>query len=176
MSLSLPEHTSLEYLKKLAKERLAMLRAADPAARLAAAQLAIAHEYGFSNWQTLKAEIDHRREPHVAEFLRACSAGDVEALRGLLKTDAELVRERIASGSTGLHQAVHHPDALRLLIAHGADPTVRDAGDQASPLHFAAANGNLESVRVLLDAGADVQGAGDLHKSDVIGWATARRQ
>ena len=37
MPLSLPEHASLEYLKKLAKERLAVLRAADPAARLAAA-------------------------------------------------------------------------------------------------------------------------------------------
>lgn len=29
----------------------------------------------------------------------------------------------------------------------------------------------LESVRLLLDAGADVQGVGDVHKGDVIGWA-----
>jgi ankyrin repeat protein/catechol 2,3-dioxygenase-like lactoylglutathione lyase family enzyme len=171
MSLSLPERASLEYLKKLAKEHLAALRATNPAAKLADAQLAVARQYGFSSWQALKAEIDHRRAPHVAEFLRACSAGDVEALRGLLKNDPGLVRERIASGSTGLHQAARHPEALRLLIAHGADPNVRDTADNASPLHFAAASGTLESVRILLDAGADVHGAGDLHKGDVIGWA-----
>jgi ankyrin repeat protein/catechol 2,3-dioxygenase-like lactoylglutathione lyase family enzyme len=171
MSLSLPERASLEFLKKLAKERLAAQRATDPAARLADAQLAVAREYGFPSWQALKAEIDRRRAPHLAEFLRACSAGDVEALRGLLTADPGLVRERIASGSTGLHQAVRHPEALRLLIAHGADPNVRDTADNASPLHFAAASGALESVRILLDAGADVHGTGDLHKGDVIGWA-----
>ena len=92
-------------------------------------------------------------------------------MRGLLKTDPELVRERIASGSTGRHQAVRHPEAVRLLIAHGADPNVRDEADNAGPLHFAAANGSLDSVRILLDAGADVRGAGDVHKGDVIGWA-----
>jgi ankyrin repeat protein len=92
-------------------------------------------------------------------------------LRAILRNDPHLVRERVAGGSTGLHQAVRHPDALRVLIEHGADPNARDVGDNAGPLHVAAANGTLESVRILLDAGADVHGAGDLHKADVIGWA-----
>jgi catechol 2,3-dioxygenase-like lactoylglutathione lyase family enzyme len=39
-------------------------------------------------------------------------------------------------------------------------------------LHHAAAQGALDSVRVLLDHGADVHGPGDLHQGDVIGWAT----
>jgi len=168
---NLPERASLEYLRKLAKERLLALRTSDPAAKLAHAQLAIAREYGFSSWRALKAEIDQRRAPKVAEFFRACAAGDADALRELLKNDASLVRERTAEGSTGLHLAVGHPDAVRLLIEHGGDPNVRDVGDNASPLHFAAANGYLESVRILLDAGADVHGTGDLHKGDVIGWA-----
>jgi len=60
MPLSLPERASYEFLKKLAKERLAVLRAADPTARLSSAQLAIAREYGFSSWRALKAEIDRR--------------------------------------------------------------------------------------------------------------------
>jgi ankyrin repeat protein len=171
MSLNLPDRASLEYLEKIAKERLAALRASHPAATLADAHRAIAREYRFSSWRALKAEIDRRRAPNLAEFFRACTAGDLEALRELLKNDPGLVREGIAGGSTGLHQAVRHPDALRVLIEHGADPNVRDTGDNASPLHFAAANGNLESVRILLDAGADVHGAGDLHKGDVIGWA-----
>ncbi len=95
----------------------------------------------------------------------------LDALRQLLKNHPGFARERVAAGSTGLHLAVRHAEALRLLIAHGADPNLRDTGDNASALHVAAANGNLESVRVLLDAGADVHGTGDLHNGDVIGWA-----
>ena len=169
--LNLPERASLDYLKKLAKERLAALRSLDADARLADAQLAIAREYGFPSWRALKAEIDRRRAPNIAEFRRACQSGDVDALRDLLSLDPNLARERIAGGTTGLHLAVRHPRATRLLIERGADPNARDAGDNATALHFAAANGNIESVRMLLDAGADVHGTGDVHKGDVIGWA-----
>lgn len=168
---NLPERASLEYLKKLAKKRLLALRATDPEAKLAHAQLSVAREYGFPSWRALKAEVDRRRAPKLAEFFRACSVGDVDALRELLTEDRSLVRERTAEGSMGLHLAVTHPDALRLLIDNGGDPNARDVRDNASPLHFAATNGNLESVRILLDAGADVHGTGDLHKGNVIGWA-----
>jgi ankyrin repeat protein len=174
MSLNLPERASYEFLKKLAKERLAALRATQPAARLADAQLGVAHEYGFSSWRSLKAELDRRRAPNVTEFMQACAAGDTVALRELLKKDPALARERVASGSTGLHLAARHPDAVRLLLECGADPNARDTGDHASALHFAAANGSVESVRVLLDAGADVQGTGDVHHGDVIGWAARK--
>src|SRR5262245_21473117 len=170
--LNLPDRASLEYLKKLAKERLVALKASDASAQLADAQLAIAREYGFPSWRALKTEIDRRRAPNVAEFLCACQSGDVDALRELVTIDPSLARERVAGGTTGLHQAVRHPDALRWLLEHGADPNLRDTGDNASALHFAAANGHLESVRVLLDAGADVQGIGDLHHGGVIGWAS----
>ena len=167
----LPERASLEYLKKLAKERLRELRSTTGDAKLADAQYAIAREHGFSSWRALKAEIDRRRAPLVSAFFRACANGDVDALRTLLESDPSLVRERTADGSTGLHQAVRHPEILKRLIDHGADPNLRDVGDNASALHFAAGGGHLESVRVLLDAGADVHGSGDVHKSDVIGWA-----
>jgi ankyrin repeat protein len=169
--LNLPERASHEYLKKLAKERLAALRATHPGTRLATAQLAVAREYGFSSWRALKAELDHRRRPDIAALMRACVAGDVEALRVLLEKDPSLATERVAAGTTGLHLAVRHPAALRILLEHGADPNARDTGDHATPLHFAAAQGQLESVRLLLDAGADVHGAGDLHHGEVIGWA-----
>ena len=141
MPLNLPERASYDYLKKLAKERLAVLRTGNPAAKLADAQLAIAREYGFSSWRALKAEMDLRRAPNVAEFMRACTAGDVETLRELLQNDPGLARERLAGGTTGLHGAVRHPEAVRLLIEHGANPNARDVGDNATPLHFAAANG-----------------------------------
>lgn len=171
MPLNLPDRASNERLKKLAKERLALLRRQNPAARLADAQLAIARDYGFPSWRALKAEVDRRRTPRLDAFVQACRAGDVAALEQLLAEDPALARARLAGGSTGLHLAAGQPDALRLLLTHGANPNARDERDNATPLHLAAANGNVDSVRVLLDAGADVHGSGDLHEGDVIGWA-----
>jgi ankyrin repeat protein len=171
-SSKLPERASLEYLKKRAKERLLELRGRDPRAKLAAAQLAVARDYGFPSWRALKAEIDRRRAPTLASFFSACDAGDIATLRDLLANEPNLARERNADGSTGLHLAVRHPDAVRALLEHGADPNARDVGDNAYALHFAAGGGALEAVRALLDAGGDVHGVGDVHRLEVIGWAT----
>jgi ankyrin repeat protein len=107
----------------------------------------------------------------LTAYFDACAAGDAAALAGLLTAEPGLASARTSEGSTGLHLAVRHPGAVRVLLERGADPNARDAGDNATPLHFAAANGQLEVVRLLLDAGADVHGAGDLHDGGVIGWA-----
>lgn len=104
-------------------------------------------------------------------FLQACARGDVATVAECLAADRALASDRDDDGRTGLHLAVRHPDVLRVLLTHGSDPNAREGGDNATPLHLAAANGHLESVRVLLDGGADVHGAGDLHDGDVIGWA-----
>jgi ankyrin repeat protein len=168
----LPDRASLEFLKKRAKERLLEMRQRDPRAKLAAAQLAIAREYGFPSWRALKAEIDRRRAPAVAAFFAACRAGDVATLRDLLRQEPGLVRERAPEGNTGLHLAVEHLDAVRVLLEHGADPNARDESDNAYPLHYAGGAGGVDVVRVLLDAGGDVHGVGDAHQLDVIGWAT----
>jgi ankyrin repeat protein/catechol 2,3-dioxygenase-like lactoylglutathione lyase family enzyme len=173
MSLNLPERASYEYLRKLAKERLTFLRTRHPDARLADAQLSVAREYGFPSWRALKAEMDLRRAPHVAEFVRACTAGDAATVRDLLQRQPGLARERLPGGIMALHAAARHPEVVRLLIEHGADVNARDVGDNATPLHVAASNRVVESVRLLLDAGADVHGSGDVHKGDVIGWAAA---
>ena len=60
-SRKLPDRASLEYLKKLAKDRLQELRRSDPRAKLATALLAVAREHGFSSWRALKAEIERRQ-------------------------------------------------------------------------------------------------------------------
>jgi ankyrin repeat protein len=171
-STGLPDRASLEYLKKLAKDRLRELRRTDPEARLSAAQRAVARDHGFPSWRALKAEVDRRRDRTRTAFFAACGAGDVGTLRDLLDRDPGLARERNRDGATGLHLAVRNADAVRVLLERGADPNARDVGDNALPLHFAAGGGHLESVRALLDAGSNVHGFGDLHRLDVIGWAT----
>jgi len=171
--LPLPERASLEFLKKLAKDRLRALRAADPSAKLAMAQLAVAREHGFPSWRALKGHVEQRRAPRLDQFFAAVERRDLDAMRALLDADPSLARERHHSGSTALHELVANPDAVRLLLEAGAEPNVRDVGDNATPLHFAAAGGHLESVRLLLDAGADVHGDGDLHESGVIGCAVS---
>lgn len=171
MPSELPERPSLEYLKKLAKERLRSLRLQRPAARLAEAQLALAREYGFSSWRTLKAEVERRTQSPVEGLFDACARGDLPAVTDFLSGDPSLARAR-HGGTTPLHLAVKHPAVIRLLLEHGADPDAREEGDHATPLHGAAGHGSIESVRALLDAGADPQGEGDLHHMDVIGWAT----
>jgi ankyrin repeat protein len=77
-----------------------------------------------------------------------------------------------------LHAAAKggHADAVRLLLEHGGDPNAREAGDNTCASHWAAAHGDPETVRALLDAAADVHGIGDVHELDVIGWATFYRE
>jgi len=174
----LPERPSLEFLKKLAKERLQELRRVDPRAKLADAQLAVARDHGFPSWRALKAEVERRQTDLVTRFFEACAAGDVGALRGLLSSDTSLARVTNPAGRypgwTGLHVAAQqgHVEAVRLLLAHGADPNAREGGDNTYPLHWAAARRDPEIVRQLLDAGGDPHGIGDVHKLDAIGWAT----
>jgi len=57
---TLPDDPSLDHLRRQAKDLLAGLRAADPAAGLADAQAALARRYGFRDWPQLKAEVDRR--------------------------------------------------------------------------------------------------------------------
>jgi hypothetical protein len=149
---------SLEYLKKLATNRLQELRQADPAAQLASAQLAVARDHGFPSWRALKMEIEQRRPVPTPLFFEACAGGDVTGLRGLLANNPNLVQEENPDaphrGWTGLHSAAKygHLDAVQLLRDHGANPNAREAGDNTYPLHWAAAAGHREIILYFLQS------------------------
>ena len=64
----LPERASLDYLRKLAKDRLRELRLQDPRAQLAAAQLLIAREHGFPSWRALRAHVEQQRSIPTLRF------------------------------------------------------------------------------------------------------------
>jgi catechol 2,3-dioxygenase-like lactoylglutathione lyase family enzyme len=167
----LPARPSLEYLRKLAKDRLRAMRGIDPRAKLSDAQFAIARDHGFPSWRALKAEVERSGTSSRDAFLAACAAGDRAGMQALLDRQPDLANARTDDGATPLHLALPHPPGVRLLLQRGADPDARDAGDNALPLHFAAAGAPIETVRLLIDAGSDVHGVGDAHALDVIGWA-----
>lgn len=104
-------------------------------------------------------------EPDVFE---AAAFGRVERLKQLVADEPALVRARAADDFTPLHLAVFfgRAQAAKVLIAADADVTAASSNsfvERVQPLHSAAAGRDLESSRLLLDAGADVnaqQGGG----------------
>jgi ankyrin repeat protein len=60
---------------------------------------------------------------------------------------------------------------VKTLLDRGADPNVRDEGDDAYPIHFAAERGDLSIVKLLIEHHGDPIGAGTGHELDVVGWA-----
>ena len=200
MSRKLTSQSSLENLKREAKRWLKALRDNDPAARtrlrraipfppaaptLRDVQFALAREYGSVGWRDLVARVQSGspneldgRAAALATLLGAAARGDEGAIGAVLDVHPEVVNERgLLPGSslrTALHFAVSgaHEGAARLLLERGADPNVRDEGDNAVPLHFAAEREDLSLMRLLVEHGSETIGADDDHELEIIGWAT----
>src|SRR5512140_102879 len=145
----LPARPDLRQLRTQAKELLKRARAGDDEARsriaavserptLAAAQLAVARDHGFPSWPRLKVEVERRD---------VLNRRDLPALRALLDEQPELAVEKLEHwcdhrrGATPLgYVAMLRFDAPRL----GLDPVDSGTG---------------EAARMLIDAGAPVEGA-----------------
>jgi ankyrin repeat protein len=170
---SLPEAPNLDWLRKQAKRRLEEMRRTDSGARLADAQFDLAKQYGFSSWRALKSTVDS----HTVEgpLFDAAKSGDVAKLAALLDEHPNGLDARTRPYElTLLHLAAHNGQlaAVELLLRLGLDVNSREKGDNTYPLHWAAAGGHLDVVRLLADSGGDVVGSGDDHELQVIGWAT----
>lgn len=176
MTKSLPSRPDLEWLRKTAKERLAELRAHDPAAKLHQAQLVIARDYGFASWRALKAHVDTLSLD--GQILAATLQGDAKLLDGLLaRHPAKLALTGSDWSRPLLHLAADrgHLACVDVLLRRGCDVSRRDKLDNATALHWAAQGGHVPVVERLLAAGADLEGEGDAHEVGVIGWATCFR-
>ncbi|HET6231002.1 MAG TPA: ankyrin repeat domain-containing protein [Longimicrobiaceae bacterium] len=99
------------------------------------------------------------RAPELDAF-EAVIVGDEDRLRALLDADPSLLHAYSGDGTTLLHFAAffRHAPIVRLLLERGADARARTRNAMANtPLHAALAGHlSVEDVRLLLDAGADV--------------------
>jgi ankyrin repeat protein len=106
----------------------------------------------------------------------AAAEGRADDLRRLLDAHPDLLDARGVEfqRQTALHKAAakNQGACVRLLLELGADVDIRDYGDNAYAVHFAAESADLEVVRMLVEAGSDVVGEGDDHHVNVLGWAT----
>src|SRR5437667_1001746 len=100
------------------------------------------------------------------DVFEAATFGDLDRLAVLLEADPGLTERRSGDGFTALHLAAFfgQDDAVRVLLARGADPDAHGTGWMTgTPLNSAASAGHAATVDLLLESGADpdaVQRAG----------------
>jgi len=151
-SKSLPARPHLGYLKKLAKERLTALRADQPSARLAQAQLAVAREYGFASWRKLKAHIAASSTPasaeQIASFDAAIRKGDASIVDRMLRKIPALANSTNSHGESVLHLAAehNHPAIVTLLLAAGANLAAKYGRSAHTPLSWAVTVGSFQAA------------------------------
>jgi ankyrin repeat protein len=154
MSQSLPVRPALDWYRKAAKRLLAEMRASDPAAKLADAQLAVAREHGFPSWRKLKARIDELVIDLPALFA-AIRQDDRPLIRRMLEEKPQLARVADGGGQTALHVAAedNNPDAVDLLLAHSADPGARFGRSAHNALSWALTTRAFDSAAALVRGG-----------------------
>ena len=191
----LPARPSPDHLRREARDLLRAAQAGDPAAAgriravsaaqtLAAAQLALAREYGFASWARLKAEVEARTTDLAwqAEVFCEASIGDGTGRA------ARMLAARPELAGYNLATAVILGDAARVRAELARDPglaTRVDARSGWTPLHAACASrwhafdparagGLLAVARLLLDAGADPGGRAPGRPGRGGGWTPLR--
>jgi len=182
MPQALPANPNLDWLRKTAKQRLVQLRTSQPAAKLYEAQLALAHDYGFTSWRALKAHIDSitpalRDRDRVFEAARA---GDIEAVRRAFASGFDPATPD-ADGRT-VHQIAKQlgHEALEILVRdlQGGKTRPDDEMQAIQDVMRAAQSGDVDAMRAGLDAHPEYIDAlgGGFEKAAALHLAVLRNQ
>ena len=174
----LPEHPVLDQARRQAKELLRAARRGDARAlarlaavtapqTLAGAQLTLARELGQPSWAALVREIDARNTAIPEDVVRFLGF----SVNLQIGVAARMLREKPALAQSGFPAAVVLGDATRVEAELRRNPgaaTRVDSDSGWTALHLACASrfhldparapGLTEVTRLLLDAGADVDG------------------
>ena len=109
----------------------------------------------------MRAETDPGtgRQAGAAALYEAIEAGDSERIQTLLAQQPGLVNS-LAETPPPIHWAIFHdrPEAVEVLLEHGADIELADQDRAATPLEYAIVYARKEIVRVLLSHGANLKG------------------
>lgn len=139
----------------------------DRARQIITSNPAAAHERDEQGVSAIMQARYQRQQP-IADLLRsaagkldvfeAAALGDTARLNLLLRNEPEGVCSFSADGFTALHFAAFfsQPQAARELLNQGADPNAIAAnGTKLAVINSAAASGNAEIVKMLLQEGAN---------------------
>ena len=180
MTQALPARPNLDWLKRTAKERLAELRASDPASKLHSAQLLIARDYGFKSWRELKSRVDEFVNSYSenVQVFEAARTGNVEAIRRAVasgfdpatpdvdgRTIYQIAKERGHGEIEALTRNLRERDTRNEQDSH----TVR-------AILSAAQSGNVSELATLLEARPELIDAmgGGLKKATALHLAVVR--
>ena len=122
--------------------------------------LYIASEFGFVEIFDIlrengaKPDATFSRQSLGSPLHAACQEGHLEICQRLLEASVDINHED-ELGRSAIFSAVERgPDVVRWCLSAGSEVDEPDNGG-ATPLFFAAQNGNAQVMRLLLDAGAD---------------------
>jgi ankyrin repeat protein len=111
----------------------------------------------------------------TVSFAEACALGDRERVERMLAADPNVVQQRSADGFPPLGLAIffRHPVIARLLIEHGADVSAHaENAQRVAPVHAAAAVCDRDTMRLLLERGADANARQQLDYTPLHGAAS----
>lgn len=145
---------------------LALGVAADTKDRWGATPMEAFGRLGAAGRELVRHLISHGIEAGPAEYARM---NDRTTLEKLIARDSSIVRDdAVFIGAVEFK----HVDLVRWLLQSGANANARTSGESKhTALHAAAWNGDLEMVKILLAAGADLNARDQQYNGTPLGWA-----